>query len=275
MPFLSLSDSNETHWAEKPRRRLRFRVRVPAGLSVLGLIVGVLLFKVGVLTREQWSQGELSFAYTATSGTGYMNQTLSIVNNGDRTLQPRLRIAAVDRRGEFLPNTSVSTVFGSDVGRLVVPPIGAVDVLIFGGPGLDRVADVRVTAWNVQEIDFARIESEVRVQPLDEAGQPVTRDDLFTSVVLANDNAESVTVRLVYVVWDEPLPGRTQQAQDVVPVVDLVTVPGVGSVRVPVVGDAKAANQRAAGVVPASIKAYFSRPPTGLPGLAPQATPVQ
>ncbi|HEX5541824.1 MAG TPA: hypothetical protein VFX60_09710 [Micromonospora sp.] len=188
-----------------------------------------------------------------------MNQVLVIDNAGHRSVAPTLEFTALDSYGEALSDVWVTTVFGSDLGDLVVPPGESADVLVFEGAGSDRVEDVRVFVKDAAVVDFPLIRSDVEVEPLDAEGRPVTRNDRFTSVALHNDNPDPVAVRLVYIIWTDPPPSRTQQAERVLPVGDLIVVPARGTVTVPMEGEADLANAMAAGRVAASIKAYFSR----------------
>ncbi|GAB3147744.1 hypothetical protein GCM10027290_31500 [Micromonospora sonneratiae] len=240
-----------TNLAPAGRRRV---FRVAAGLVALAA-----LSACGILQGETVEDRTLSYDYYPSYGEGYMNQLLSISNHTQQSVVPTLALQALDTHGKVLQDVSVTTVFGSDRGKVVVLPNGATDVLIFNGANLERVADVRVVARQMEVIEFPRAEVDVRTEPLDAAGRSVTRNDLFKSVVLYNDNPAPVTVRLVYIVWDVPLPDRTQQAQQVVPVGDLISVPGKGSVTVPMDGEAGAVIERTAGYAPASIKVYFSR----------------
>jgi hypothetical protein len=108
------------------------------------------------------------------------------------------------------------------------------------------------------EVEFPTAPVEPVVTPLDSSGAEVTRNDVFTRVRVGNDNDDPVAVRLVYIVWDVPRTGRTQQAEFTVPLGDLVTVPARGETEVAIdPADAAVIEQRA-GTAPASIKAYFS-----------------
>ena len=66
----------------------------------------------------------LRFEYTRTTGPGYMDQTLDILNTGLSAVVPTLEFTAVDRLGAPLPDVTVTTVFGSHRGDMVVPAEG-------------------------------------------------------------------------------------------------------------------------------------------------------
>ena len=154
----------------------------------------------------------------------------------------------------------VTTVYGSNRGNVVVPARGfATDVMRFNGDGVDRIADVRATVAVPVEVEYPPAPVEPVVTPLDSAGAEVTRNDAFTRVQVANDNDDPVTLRLVYIVWDEPSAGRTQQAELVVPLDDVVTVPAHGETEVTVEPNDAAVIEQYAGVALASVKVYLSR----------------
>jgi hypothetical protein len=258
VPSPTLSSADQVHHAgaSRPTRRRR-GLWLIVGLAVLTLVSGCSLYRPALSRDEDLL---LVCEYLAESGDEYMNQFLEIRNQSGKSVAPTLELIALDRRGRFLPDVEVATVYGSDQGQLIVPPSGGGDVLIFTGAGAERVADVRVNVRHVYQTDYPLSESEVRVDVFDQAGLLVTRNDLFESVLLTNDNPDEVIVRLVYIVWDMPPSGRTQQAEQVVPIGDLFWVPGHGSLTVPVPAPS-AAERAIAGAVgssPASVKAYFS-----------------
>ncbi|MEV4639926.1 hypothetical protein AB0J80_21520 [Actinoplanes sp. NPDC049548] len=225
-----------------------------AGVAALVLVAVAIGTIVGMATRET-----LRFQYVAVAGEDMMNQQLLIDYDGGSPVTPTLSFTAYDGAGHSLPKVRVRTMFGSDHGALVILPGGGFDVLIFDGPSADQVADVKVTVDDAPTVRFPLVESFVDVTPLDREGATVTRNDRIASVEVTNPNGLPVTVRLVYVVWNDPEPGKTQQAETVTPVGGLITVPGDDSVTVRMSGPADAANGKAvARNRPASIKAYFT-----------------
>jgi len=199
------------------------------------------------------------FAYRATSGSGIMNQILEITNPSPRSYAPVLKLSAVDDSGITLPEVTVSTLFGSDRGELVVPArTGVVDVMRFSGKHLDRVADVRASVSTAALVHYPAITSEPTVTPIDSSDAVVTRNDVFARVRVNNDNNDPITIRLVYIIWDTPPEGQTQQADRTEPIGDLVTVPAHGETTVQITPNDAALIRKYAGAAPASIKAYFS-----------------
>ncbi|MET9960077.1 hypothetical protein ABZ128_13650 [Streptomyces sp. NPDC006326] len=201
----------------------------------------------------------LSFSYHALGKQEYIDQTLSIHNDGRTSVVPTLAITAVDNTGKDLPDVRVTTAYGSDRGSLVVQPRGGYDVLAFSGADASQVADVKVTVKELVPSDFPADVSDVKAQPADAAGQPMSKFDAFDQVILKNPNNTAVPVRIVYLVYDQPKPGLSQQATEVVPIGGLTTVPAGGTASVTVSGDAKAAVEKFSGGPAVSVKAYFSR----------------
>lgn len=242
--------------ATRPRRRAH---GAPASLGVVaGLVVTLLLAGCGLVTPPG-AASLLRFEFAPTTGDGYMNQLLTIYNDGTRLLAPTLEFTALDAARSPLPAVRVTTVYGSDRGRLVVPPGGGVDVLVFTGEGAQLAEDVTVSVRAAEVVDAPVVGVEPVVTPVDDSGRVLDRNSRFTAVSLRNEDSEPMSVRLVYIVWTEPEGDERQQAEQVVPVGDLIVLPPKQSTLVPVTGAARTAVAGAAGRVPASIKAYLSR----------------
>lgn len=206
----------------------------------------------------------LSFRYVADSGEDEtMNQVLEIDNRawGWGSLVPVLTFQALDKDRRVLHDVEVKTVYGSDRGTLVVPEGQWYDVLRFSGEGQEDVVDVRVTVGSVAETRLPADQGDVGVttQALDSRGRDMSRFEPFAGVKLTNDNENSVMVRVVYIVWDQPKDGETQQAVEVTPVGGLTVVPAVDTATVQVTGAAKAAVARSSGGPAVSIKAFYSQ----------------
>ena len=108
----------------------------------------------------------------------------------------------------------VSTVFGSDRGDLVAPYGSSTAILRFSGPGEHDVADVRVTVRSATKARIAAGLHEVTTQALDSHGREITRFARFSAVRLTNENGFPVSVRIAYILWDQPSKGVTQQAAE-------------------------------------------------------------
>jgi hypothetical protein len=229
-------------------------------LTVVAL-TGLLAGGCGLIPSGPGPQSPpFEFLYQPTSGDDRMNQTLAITNLTSLSYAPILKLAAVDETGEELPSVTVSTVYGSDRAALVVPArTSIVDIMRFTGDRVDRVADVRATVIDALYVDYPAIATDPTVTPLDASGVAVTRNDVFTRVRVNNDNDRPITIRLVYIIWDMPPEGRTQQAVRTEPIGDLVTVAAHGETEVSVPPDDAALIRQSSGTAPTSIKAYTSR----------------
>jgi hypothetical protein len=88
---------------------------------------------------------QLTFAFHRISGPGLMDQQMEIMNHDSLTVVPRLRYTPVDGTGAAVDGVVVTTAYGSNEGKLVVPARQtSYDVLAFTGPDAAKVADVRV-----------------------------------------------------------------------------------------------------------------------------------
>lgn len=164
------------------------------------------------------SPSALSFHYQASGGEDVMNQTLTITNSSGSAVVPVLRFTPLDSSGQPIGETDVTTAYGSDRGQLVVGSSG-LDVLAFGGAGASAVADVRVDVVSVTAAKRIPVTRGVTTSFLDGAGDSVDKFSQFTDVVLANPNDADATLRIVYIVWDQPTdPKETQQAVSVTPI---------------------------------------------------------
>lgn len=188
-----------------------------------------------------------------------MNQVLTIFNDSEHVLAPTLEFTALDASRDPLPTVKVTTVYGSDTGRLLVPPGSGLDVLVFSGDGFQLAEDVAVSVRTTETVEAPATQVDPVVIPMDESGRILDRGSPFTAVSVRNDNSEPITVRLVYIIWTEPEGDERQQAERVVPIGDLIVVPPKQATPVPVAGQARTTVTEAAGRVPTSIKAYLSR----------------
>ncbi|MET9110370.1 hypothetical protein [Streptomyces zhihengii] len=202
----------------------------------------------------------LIFRYVGDPGEDEMiNQTLEVVNEQSVSVVPVLRFRALGKDREPLPRVKVTTVYGSDKGRLVLPSGSGYDILRFSGPGAQDVADVEVTVERVEIAEKEAGATPVTTQALDAEGGEVSRFGRFAKVRLTNDNSAPVWVRVAYVVWDQPADGDTQQAVEVTPVGGLTMIPPRLSFVVDVDPRAAAAIARNANGPAVSIKAYNSQ----------------
>ncbi|WP_328418432.1 hypothetical protein OG470_32505 [Micromonospora sp. NBC_00389] len=223
-----------------------------------GFAATLLLAGCGILAGSR-PAAALRFQIAADTGDGYMNQVLTIFNDGPQVLAPTLEFTALDAARTPLSNVEVATVYGSDRGRLVVPPAGGIDVLVFTGGAAQLAEDVAVSVRTTETVKAPAVDVDPVVTPVDESGRVPDRSSRFTAVSVRNDDSDQMSVRLVYIIWTEPEGNQRQQAERVVPVGDLIVVPPKQTTLVPVAGEARTAVAGAAGLLPTSIKAYLSR----------------
>ncbi|WP_369249197.1 hypothetical protein [Streptomyces sp. R41] len=202
----------------------------------------------------------LSFHYVGDSGVDEtMNQILELTNNYPASVVPELSFQALDKHDHVLRQVKVSTVYGSDRGELVAPYGASNDILRFSGPGKHDVADVRVTVRNTTIASIPAGLHEVTTQALDSQGREIVRFERFSAVRLTNEDDIPVSVRIAYILWDQPPKGVTQQAIEVTAIGDLTRVPAHGTAVVHVTGKAAAAVARNSNGPAVSIKAYNSQ----------------
>ncbi len=209
---------------------------------------------------ENFGATGLSFDYVGDSGVDEtMNQTLQITNDLPASVVPVLSFEALDKHHHVLHGVKVSTIYGSDRGELVTPYGSSLDILRFSGPGKHEVADVRVTVRRTSIASVPAGLHEVTTQALDGHGREITKFERFSAVRLTNEDDIPVSVRIAYVLWDQPPKGVTQQAIEVTPIGGLTEVPAHGTAVVHVAGKAAAAVARNSYGPAVSIKAYNSQ----------------
>ncbi|MFI0965850.1 hypothetical protein ACH4S8_31320 [Streptomyces sp. NPDC021080] len=202
----------------------------------------------------------LSFDYVGDSGEDEtINQTLHITNDVPASVVPVLSFKALDKHDHVLRQVKVSTIYGSDRGKLVAPYGTSFDILRFSGPGKHDVADVRVTVRRTTIASIPAGRHAVTTQALDSHGREITRFERFSAVRLTNEDNIPVSVRIAYVLWDQPPKDVTQQAVEVTPIGGLTRVPAHGTAVVHVTGKAAAAVARNSYGPAVSIKAYNSQ----------------
>ncbi|MEU1622012.1 hypothetical protein ABZ479_32515 [Streptomyces sp. NPDC005722] len=188
-----------------------------------------------------------------------MNQTLEIKNDYHASVVPVLSFTPLDKHDHVLPHGKVRTVYGTDQGKLVAPWGMSIDILRFSGPGEHEVADVRVKVHHMRLAQNPAGPHEVTTQALDSHGREITKFERFSAIRLSNEDDIAVSVRIAYILWDQPPAGVTQQAVEVTEIGGLTEVPAHGTAVVRVTGKAAAAVARNSNGPAVSIKAYNSQ----------------
>lgn len=204
----------------------------------------------------------LSFDFELRGGEQFIDQGLTITNAGTQPLRFEAVLTAVDEAGEPLDEVEVETLYGSQVGELVVVPGRDLDIVTFTGPGAERAADVDVELEAVEPVEFPEVTSPVEAVAVDARGRPVRYPGLLSEVQLRNPNDAAVEVRTVYIVFEPPADGVPQQAAAVAEIAGRTTVPAGGRATLEPSERALSIIRAYAGTNPASLKAHFV-PPEG------------
>lgn len=205
-------------------------------------------------------QEALSFTFELRGGEQFIDQTLSITNEGSEPLRFEAVLTALDGAGEPLADVEVETLYGSQVGGLVVVPGRDLDIVTFTGPGAQRAEDVDVELEAVEAVDFPEVTSPVEAVPVDARGKPVAYPGLLSRVQLRNPNDAAVEVRTVYIVFEPPQDGVPQQAEAVAEIAPRTTVPAGGRATLRPSGRALSIIRAYAGTNPAGLEAHFVAP---------------
>lgn len=122
-----------------------------------------------------------------------------------------------------------------------------------------RVSDVGVEVEDAQGVDYPDVDELVTATPVDDAGRETTPPSaVFSQIMLHNDNARDLAVRAVVIIWDTPLPDRSQQALRTVEL-PLTTVPTQGDKTISLRSSELRLVRQHAPTHAMSVKAYFSR----------------
>jgi hypothetical protein len=226
------------------------------GRSGIAIVVAALMISgcgAPVARAPAPGQRDLVFDFRLTSKPGVMDQVL-LIGNWDRTgVAPVLALTALDANADPMPDVTVHTAYGSDKGKVVVPPRATViDVLRFEGPGARDVEDVDVEVTASEEIPRVPTGGELTVEHLDHRGRPVDLAAYIHGYRVTNDSDAEAKARVVLIEWENPPAGEPQQALRVTPVSPLLTLAphAKKTVRLP---------RALRGNVIGTVKAYYSR----------------
>lgn len=173
---------------------------------------------------------DLSFRYTASTEVGTMSQLLEIRNDGDRAVAMEAELIPLDSNGQPISGVDAMGNFGSERGQMVIWPGDSVDVVRFSGADV-QVDDLRVVVESVELVSDPLAPEYVEAIPVDDSGNEAVPGEAV-EFVLQNPNGVSAKVGLVCLIWDNPPPERSQQAEVVLPIATSVSVPARGEVTV-------------------------------------------
>ena len=117
-------------------------------------------------------------------------------NAGDTADVTRLRLIPLDASAHVLRGVKVTTLFGTDRERAVIPRGSTYDILRFSGPGFRRV---RVAVTALKAVDFPPARQAIVERHLDRRGRVVPGSRVFERVRLSNPNPDALTVRILMI----------------------------------------------------------------------------
>jgi len=145
----------------------------------------------------------LEVEYLDTGEDGPGSQIVGIANFSDNTVAPVIDYLPVDGDGFVLSDVTVTSLFGSRWGQLVVPQTGFVDVLSFSGPGADQVADIYGIPLVAESLELDLTAEGVGAVPIDADGREVDGSEPFVKVLVENFSPHPIELRHVCVYWVE------------------------------------------------------------------------
>lgn len=159
--------------------------------------------------------------YVPVASDGSLDQTLTITNNTEVSVQPTLRFNTFNAYGSQLPHVTTRGVNGTHLGSALLPAGGTLrEVLRFDGQGADQVQGVAVELAAVDEVEHPALEADVKSVMID-MDQKATADPTdFWGIGLVNPNSFGVTMRISLVELEDPRTGRPRQVLDSVTLQD-------------------------------------------------------
>ena len=170
-------------------------------------------------------------------------------------------LTALDDAGRPVQGVEVDTVYGSQVGQLVVVPGQDLDIVKFSGRHAGAAVDVAVELEAVEVVDFPAVTAPVETVAVDARGDEVRYPSRLDHVSLRNPNEKAVAVRTVYVVWGDPADGAPQQAEVAVELAARTTVPAGGEAVVRPSERSLSVIRAYAGTNASSLEAHFVAEP--------------
>ncbi|KQX75198.1 hypothetical protein ASD10_08400 [Aeromicrobium sp. Root472D3] len=172
---------------------------------------------MGAVRRRQRTPQPFTVRYVPVATDGSLDQTLTITNNTEVSVQPTLRFTPRSMYGMELPHVTTLGVNGSHLGRALLPAGGTLrEVLRFDGQGSRQVRGVDVELVSVEETDHPALENDTRTVMID-LDQKATDDPTdFWGIGLVNPNDFGVTMRVSLLQLEERDRDNPRQVVDVV-----------------------------------------------------------
>jgi len=167
--------------------------------------------------RRQRRFQPFTVTYVPIASDGSLDQTLTITNNTDASVQPTLRFIPRNVYGLELPHVTTRGVNGSHVGQAILPAGGSLrEILRFDGQGARLVRAVDVELAAVEEVDHPALEQDVKTVMIDLEQKATADPDDFWGIGIVNPNSFGVTIRISLVALEEPRRDGPRQVNDVV-----------------------------------------------------------
>lgn len=169
------------------------------------------------MKRRQRKPQPFTVRYTPVARDGSLDQTLTITNNTDVSVQPTLQFTPRSMYGQELTHLTTVGVNGSHLGRAVLPAGGTLhEVLRFDGQGARQVRGVDVELIAVEEINHPALEQDARTVMID-LDQKATDDPAeFWGIGVVNPNPFGITLRISLVRLEDRDRDNPRQVVDVV-----------------------------------------------------------
>ena len=187
---------------------------------VVVAVLGLLVFSSGCSMPTGGSDGpeseseavaEIDTTYTRIAGEGYIDMSLDVAHPGGGVVLLDGRLVARDADGAELPEVEVSTAFGTEDGRALVMPGGALDFVQLDGAGEELVRDVTLEDVRVTPVDQPPVDRLVELTSLD-ADDREAYDLYARRLRLDNPNPQPVQVRVVLMGLRRAQTGVPQEA---------------------------------------------------------------
>lgn len=169
------------------------------------------------MRRRQRRTQPFTVKYVPVATDGSLDQTLTITNNTEVSVQPTLRFQVYNAYGSPLPHVTTRGVNGSHVGAAVLPAGGTLrEVLRFDGQGADQAQGVAVELAAAEEVDHPALDQDVKSVMIDLDQKATAEPEDFWGIGLVNPNPFLVTMRISLVELEDARPGRPRQVLDAV-----------------------------------------------------------
>lgn len=182
------------------------------------------------MSRRQRRSQPFTVSYVPVAIDGSLDQTLTITNNTEVSVQPTLRFTPRNMYGAELPHVTTTGVNGSHAGRAILPAGGSLrDILRFDGQGANQVRAVEVELASVEESDHPALEQDVKTVMIDLEQKATADPEDFWGIGIVNPNPFGVTMRISLVALEDRERDFPRQVADVVTLTDDVDMASVSN----------------------------------------------